>query len=155
MKNRLPRGLLNSNPGNIEHTSRYNWRGEIYPPEEREGHVETRFCQFTDHVHGIRALAKILLTYCRHRRAADGSPIDTVQEVVDRWAPSSENDTEAYANHVRAVLGVNKGEIIDIESPVVLAALVRAITYHENGMMPYSGATIKTGIESALFLPAG
>ena len=150
-KIKLPRGLRNRNPGNIEHTTAYDWRGEVYPPKEIDGHVETRFCQFVDHVHGVRALAKILLTYCRHRRAADGSRIDTVREVVERWAPSTENDTEAYAAHVRAVLEVNEGEIIDIEDPGVLAALVRAITYHENGVMPYTGATIKTGIESALF----
>ena len=147
---RTPRGLRNCNPGNIEHTSRYNWRGEIYPPEERDGHVETRFCQFKDHVHGIRALAKVLLTYYRKRRAADGSAIDTVQEVVDRWAPPVENDTDAYAEHVRAVLQVNRGEIIDIEDPEVLAALVRAITRHENSTMPYCYVTIKKGVELAL-----
>ena len=149
-KERTPRGIRLCNPGNIEHTSAYDWRGEIYPPEERDGHVETRFCQFVDHVHGIRALAKVLLTYSRLRRAGDGSPIDTVQEVVDRWAPSSENDTAAYSEHVRAVLQVNKGEKIDMENTEVLAALVRAITQHENGEMPYSDATIEKGIEMAL-----
>ncbi len=145
-----PRGLRNFNPGNIEHTTAYDWRGEVYPPEEIDGLVETRFCQFKDHVHGIRALAKILITYCRKRRAADGSAIDTVQEVIERWAPPSENDSDAYARYVRSVLEVNKGTIIDIDSLEVLAGLVRAITQYENGVMPYSDDTIQEGVVLAL-----
>ena len=145
-----PRGLRNKNPGNIEHTTRYNWRGEIYPPKEIDGHIETRFCQFKDHVHGIRALAKILITYCRKRRAADGSAIETVQEVIERWAPPSENDTDAYAGYVRGVLQVNKGTIIDIDNLEVLARLVKAITQYENGEMPYTDDTIQEGVVLAL-----
>jgi len=145
-----PRGLRNRNPGNIEHTTAYDWRGEVYPPEEIDGHRETRFCQFVDHVHGIRALAKILITYYRKRRAADGSAIDTVQEVLERWAPPVENDTDAYAEYVRGVLEVNKGTIIDIDNLEVLARLVKAITQFENGVMPYSDDTIQEGVVLAL-----
>ena len=37
-------------------------------------------------------------------RAANGSRIDSVKEIIERWAPSFENNTEAYANSVAELL---------------------------------------------------
>lgn len=138
-----PRGIRNNNPGNIEKGA--GWRGLA---EDQSG--DDRFAIFKSPVWGIRALCKVLLTYHRHRRAADGSVIDTVREYIFRWAPPSENDTDAYVMAVRMALDVEKGEIIDPENPLTLQMLAGAIIQHENGEQPYSQETLRAGVNMAL-----
>ena len=146
----IARGVRNKNPGCIDfHAAAFArdpWVGEI----GLEVHPNARFTTFENSVFGIRAIAKTLLTYYRRRHAADGSPIDTVQEVIERWAPSTENQTDAYAAVVRQALGVDVGESIDISDPDILATLVRSIIKHENGEQPYGNATIALGVQLAL-----
>ncbi|SDH93605.1 hypothetical protein [Roseospirillum parvum] len=140
----LPRGIRNHNPGNIELGA--PWEG--LAAEQTDG----RFCQFTSPKWGIRAIARILITYADQRRAADGSPIDTVAEVVARWAPPVENDTGAYTRHVAARLGVGPDQIIEIKRAEVMRGLIRAIIAHENGPRfadYYSDAEIDQGMRLA------
>lgn len=144
------RGISNFNPGNIDFNpaafARDPWLGEI----GLEDHTHPRFTTFETPEHGIRALCKILLTYHHRRKADDGSDIDTVAEVIDRWAPPVENDTDAYTAHVRKLLDVEKGEEIDIDDPEILAVLAKAIIHHENGEQPYDDARIERGVKMAL-----
>ena len=146
----IPRGIRNKNPGNLDYNAaafeRDPWVGEV----GIEVHPTPRFTTFESSVFGIRALARTLLTYYRHRKAADGSPIDTVQEVIDRWAPASENDTDSYAEIVARAVGVEKGAEINIEDPEILATLVMSIIRHENAAQPYGRATIALGVATAL-----
>ncbi len=149
MAKRLPRGVRNFNPGNVDYNEaqfiRDRWVGEV----GLEKHRRARFTTFKTHEHGIRAMTKILLTYHHKRKAADGSQIDTVQEIIDRWAPPVENDTDAYANRVRKLLGVGKGEEIDLDDVMIMLPLLKAIIKHENGQQPYSDKTILRGMEMA------
>ncbi len=144
------RGFRNKNPGNIDFNAaqfaRDPWVGEL----GMENHPHARFTTFDSHEHGIRALCKLLLTYHRKRLAADGSEIDTVAEFLDRYAPPGENDTDSYANHVRKLLGVEKGEEIDPDDPDILRVLCTSIIRHENGEMPYDEDMIDAGIALAL-----
>ena len=144
------RGIRNRNPGNLDFNARAfrrdPWVGEL----GIEKHRWPRFTTFENEVFGIRAMAKVLLTYHRHRKAADGSAIDTVQEIIDRWAPPVENDTDAYAAMVRRSLDVETGEEIDPDNPAVLFVLVESIIRHENGVQPYGEATLKVGVDLAL-----
>jgi hypothetical protein len=78
--------------------------------------AEPRFCTFKDATWGIRALAVTLITYHDKRKARDGSPIDTVREVIERWAPPHENDTEAYINAVAKAVGVSSEMIVDLST---------------------------------------
>ena len=146
----IPRGIRNKNPGNLDYHAaafeRDPWVGEI----GLETHPSPRFTTFEASVFGIRALAKTLVTYSRHRKAADGSPIDTVQEIIDRWAPASENDTDSYAEIVRRAIGVEVDERIDIENEETLSTLVMSIIRHENAGQPYGRATIALGVQLAL-----
>jgi hypothetical protein len=148
-----PRGIRNNNPGNLDFNRRnFNrdpWVGETGPEIRGDG-SEGRFTNFDSPEHGIRALAKVLLTYCRLRKAADGSPIDTVQEIIDRWAPPHENDTTSYARHVRAQLDLEEGENVDVTEVDVLEDLVTSIIAHENGVQPYSEEVIAEGVRLAL-----
>ncbi|MGH8331925.1 MAG: structural protein, partial [Pseudomonas sp.] len=83
---------------------------------------------------GIRALARVLITYQDKRRANDGSRIDSVREIIERWAPPNENDTEAYVATVSRVLGVAPDDgVVDVYNFETMRDLVTAIIRHENG----------------------
>ncbi len=90
---KLPRGIRNKNPGNIKLGT--DWDGLA---DEQSDPV---FCVFKEAVWGIRALVKILLTYRFHHKRF------TVESIIERWAPPSENDTDAYIVFVCKRLDVN------------------------------------------------
>lgn len=129
------RGIRNNNPGNIRHSSA-QWDGM------RETQTDSAFVQFTSPVYGLRALAKLLFNYQRLYG------INTVRGIISRWAPSSENNTEAYIFVVANALNVDPDGPLDMRS--VMPDLVAAIVKHENGTQPYSLATIGDGIALAV-----
>ncbi|EPU9415876.1 hypothetical protein ACV0UJ_005298, partial [Escherichia coli] len=116
---KTPRGIRNNNPGNLDKGS--PWQGLVANPDE------PRFCTFKDPVWGIRALAVTLITYHDKRRAKDGTSIDTIREVIERWAPPNENNTDAYINEVSKAVGVTADMIIDLHDYDILRPLVEAI----------------------------
>lgn len=134
MKPHLPRGIRNYNPGNIDRVAGTRWQGQAR--EQRD----ERFVTFLDPAWGIRAIARVLITYQDKRRAGDGSRIDSVREVIERWAPAHENDTEAYAKQVAAALGIGPDdEHLDVYDYLTMRTLVQAIIRHENGPGPLPG----------------
>lgn len=136
MKNKkLPRGIRNNNPGNIEYTG-VAWEGLDNPPSDG------RFMRFVDPVYGLRALARVLTNYQRLHG------INTVRGLINRWAPSHENNTTAYMQHVADYLGVGVDEPINVIEH--LPNLLAVITQHENGQQPYSVAEITRGIQMAV-----
>lgn len=143
-----PRGIRNNNPGNIDYNPRNQWVGQL-PPDPK---IEKRFARFDYPENGIRALGKLLLNY----RGKDGMPgvgkpgIDTPIEFISRWAPSTENNTTAYAQAFARRLGVGVRDSIDISQPHVLRAAVMAIIEHENGVNPYHPSVIDEGVRRAL-----
>lgn len=143
MRIEMTRGERNNNPGNIERNAT-KWQGMA---KDQSG--DSRFVIFTDPVYGIRALAKCLMTYSKK---FDGTAhdIDTVGEVISRWAPSTENNTKAYVNAVAKALNVSPDDPIDMEDPITLEGLVRAIIKHENGRCVYDDATIVDAIDRAV-----
>lgn len=145
------RGVRNNNPGNIDYNKRNDWQGQL-GLEDKVGSSTPRFAKFDSPENGIRALGKLLINY----RGKDGMPgvgrpgIDTVVEVINRWAPSVENNTSAYAKAVAKALGVDTFQPIEIKDQKTLTALVTAIIQHENGYAPYSPAVIAEGVRRAL-----
>ncbi|MNN79124.1 hypothetical protein D3C81_1957410 [compost metagenome] len=71
-------------------------------------------------------------------------------ETINRWAPSNENDTQAYAGAVAKRLGVRTADPINIKDPATLRGMVVSIIIHENGGNPYSPAIIDEGVRRAL-----
>lgn len=144
-------GVRLNNPGNIEWGS--PWEGLV--PREQSRYYRTgtkqqkRFCEFVDAAYGIRAIARTLITYYDKRKAADGSPIDTVREVVERWAPSFENNTDAYAKAVARLLSVDPDQIIDVKDYDVMKGLVVGIIAHENAGYRYPDAVVEEGLRRA------
>lgn len=124
---RLPRGIRNNNPGNLERTSpRTPWQGAV--PFDQALMRDTRFEVFQTPVWGIRAIARTLITY------QDAHDCQTVRQIIARWAPASENDTTHYAAQVARAVGVpSVNTAIDVTNYETASKLVRAIVRHENG----------------------
>jgi len=129
----IPRGIRNCNPGNIRLGQ--SWQGMAAMQ------TDPSFVQFLSPEYGIRAIAKIMLTY-----ASNG--IDTISGIINRWAPPSENDTGAYVQAVAEQCSVAPTDAVDMKS--VLPGLVRAIIQHENGEQPYTDEQINAGIAMAI-----
>lgn len=134
MRPENPRGIRNFNPGNIRHAKGVRWQGMA------SAQSDTAFVQFNGPRWGIRAIARVLITYQDKRRAADGSRIDSVREIVERWAPATENNTEAYTQTVARALGIDPDfEGVDVYQFDTMRTLVLAIIRHENGSGPLPG----------------
>lgn len=101
------------------------------------------FVTFIDPLWGLRAMAKVLLAYTiLHGRR-------TVRAIVNRWAPTSENDTDAYVAMVARAMRVDPDAPLDLSKDVVLSDLMRAMIRHENGVQPYEPALILSAIRQA------
>lgn len=132
------RGIRNNNPGNLEYSKTNPWVGQTGD--------DGRFAKFETPEHGIRALGRNLLSYQRQG-------IDTVSDIINRWAPPSDNNnTDAYIKAVCAQLGVTADQQLDASNPDTLKALCAAIILHENGSQPYSDKQLTTGVSAAIGL---
>lgn len=137
------RGIRNHNPGNIKKGQ--SWTGEV------EKGTDKTFEQFKSADYGIRAIGITLRTY--HNKHG----LDTVNDIISRWAPPSENKTKNYINFVSKQLGVKstdklklfKGKVIN--NRVALKALIVAIIRMENSYA-YPDSTIERGLN--LITPA-
>jgi hypothetical protein len=138
----VPRGLRLNNPGNLDRGKK-EWVGEV---RDSLSQLEPRFCTFATPEDGIRAIGVTLMTYYDHRKAADGSKIDTISEIVARWAPPVENDTGAYADHLARIAGIDEHETLDIYDWNTVRSIVLGIITHENGIQPYDADTIDAGL---------
>lgn len=132
-----PRGIRNCNPGNIRWGDA--WQGLVTKADI----TDSSFCQFTDPVYGIRAMAKIFSKY------ANVYGLTTPSAIIARWAPPTENNTPAYVASVAAALGVGPDDRIDVHEPATMIALLKAVIYQENGVQPYDDATLTKGIALA------
>lgn len=129
------RGERNNNPGNLR-LSAIPWQGKI------EG-VDASFETFASAAAGLRALAVNLRTY------QTKYDLRTVRQIIARYAPPNENNTDAYTRAVAAAVGTTADAVIDLSNDATLAALVAAIIKHENGRNIYSLADIAAAVAAA------
>jgi len=125
------RGLRNNNPGNVRIGSDWNGLADRANMTD-EQLAETEMCVFAHPAYGIRVIVYLLLKY------QSNYGLDTLYEIISRYAPSVENDTNAYADYVSQKAGVDPHANIDISVPETLRAVVMAIIKHENGSNPYT-----------------
>lgn len=125
----LTRGIRNNNPGNIRRSTD-PWQGL----SNRQGDVE--FFTFKDAIYGIRALARTLIAY------QDKHGLRTIRQIVNRWAPPTENNTNAYVRAVAADTGLDADQPLDMHRFDHLLPLTKAIIHHENGQQPYTDAQL-------------
>lgn len=119
----LPRGIRNNNPGNIR-LNHIRWQGQ------KPVQSDADFVEFITPADGLRALMKVLLTYQRKYG------LDTVESIINRYAPPHENATDHYIHHVCKKLGVRRRDVISLENRALLTLLAKAIIRHENGAPP-------------------
>jgi hypothetical protein len=133
------RGIRNNNPGNIR-LSAEKWQGLS------DAQTDSSFFQFVSMDYGVRAMARILVNY------SDKYGLNTVRSIISRWAPPTENNTDAYINAVAGSIGVGPDEPIDVHDSNTLFQLIRAVITHENGAAGaflVSDAAVSNGISLA------
>ena len=119
----LPRGIRNNNPLNIRR-SNDKWQGL------RAQQTDAAFCQFETMAYGWRA-AFVLLTRTYYHTYR----LFTIRNIIRRWAPPGENNTESYIANVSRLTGIDPNEPLGIPSdqPARWMALALAMAKHENG----------------------
>lgn len=117
----MSRGLANRNPGNIRRSA-VRYRGEVHPS------TDPAFRQFETMEWGYRAVFVLLDTYCRRYG------LRTIRGMIARWAPPSENRTEAYVAAVVRMTGIGPDEEVDTRDARTMIPLAAAISRVENGV---------------------
>lgn len=133
------RGYRCNNPTNIIYNSKTSWRGEL----PHDPVIEPKFCRFKSPEFGYRAAQKILLSY--HKRG-----LDTIRTIINTFAPPVENDTEAYIKDVAQRVGMDPDDDIDVDDVDYALPLLKSITIHELGGMPYEDSVVLNGIAMAV-----
>ena len=118
---KTPRGLRNLNPGNIRR-SKTRYKGE------KSDSTDAAFKQFESLEWGYRAIFMLLHTY---RVRGYG---DTIATMIARYAPPSENNTEAYISRVCRSTGIDRDTTLDTLNPEQMIPIVCAISAVENGV---------------------
>lgn len=116
------RGIRNNNPGNIRRSSS-GWIGKISWINSKD----TEFEQFEYYFWGVRALIIVLQSYFKKYN------LNTVEQIITRWAPPTENNTKAYISSIATLTGFAKNQILSPDKET-LRKLTYAIADHENGV---------------------
>ena len=77
---------------------------------------------------GYRAIFVLLLHTYRVRHG-----LRSIREMISRWAPPSENRTEAYIRAVSADTGIGPDEALETLDPATMVPVAAAISRVENG----------------------
>ena len=117
----MSRGLRNNNPGNIR-CSRVRYKGEVRPSRDPD------FKEFSTMAYGYRAVFVLLDTY----RSRYG--LTTIRQMLNRYAPPTENFTEGYVRFVADYAGVMPDEVIDTRNEMDMIPIVAAMSKIENGV---------------------
>lgn len=124
-----PIGLRQHNPGNL--------RGWGDTP------VNGGFANFNSDSEGLSAMAGNLVKYSERG-------LNSIQEIIKRWAPSNENNTQAYIDAVTKRLGVGASDALDLKDPATLARLMAAMIQQEQGYNPYGTSDLVAAANSRL-----
>lgn len=118
----LPRGVRNNNPLNIRESKgdTTQWQGEALLDTDKA------FEEFKNPVFGFRAGARILRSYYRQG-------FQTLTEMINRFAPSHENDTGNYINFVSKQTGIAHNQRVNVNDDAQLAKLLHTMARMEVG----------------------
>lgn len=114
-----PRSVRNNNPGNLED-------GPFTRSQPGYKGSDGRFAIFESPDAGHAAQVALLGSYGKRG-------INTVEAIINRWAPPTENDTGGYVNFVAQKAGVKPGDPIDMSDPEILGRVADAIRIFEGG----------------------
>ncbi|MGE4865831.1 hypothetical protein [Yersinia enterocolitica] len=116
-----------NNPGNLR------WADGYGTHNTKSG----KFAVFPTLDEGVLAATKQLQIY-------GSKGINNVKDIVKTWAPSNENDTDAYIRHVVKSTKFSENEKLNLNDPAVLAKLISAMATKEGaGSRVIEGAVIQ------------
>ena len=123
-----PRGIRNCNPLNIRISSE-KWQGL------RQRQTDKSFFQFESMAYGYRAAIKTMQTYIKNSYDTDkDGKANELEDIIKRWAPEKENQTESYISTVCKISGVNRKEVIGKNDKAKIIAIIGAMSFVENGV---------------------
>ena len=114
-------GFRINNPLNIRYSSANNWKGQTGQ--------QSGFCVFDTPENGIRAAMVNLKSYRKQG-------VVTIGDIVSRWAPPTENNTQNYIDFVCKKLGANISDEVEQDAQSYIA-LLQAMCIMEIGVQPY------------------
>lgn len=114
-------GFRINNPLHLRYSTANNWKGQTGQ--------QSGFCVFDTPENGLRAAMINLKSY---RKIG----VVTIGDIVSRWAPPAENDTENYIAFVCNKLRKNRNDEIKQTSEDFIA-LLQAMSIMEIGAQPY------------------
>ncbi|EMG6580863.1 structural protein [Providencia huaxiensis] len=127
---KIARGERNNNPGNIRHGSK--WQGLSSTQTDKD------FCQFISPEYGIRAIFVLMRTYEKKYGLC------SVRQIINRYAPPNENNTEGYIQRAAKTLGVSPEDCLTVNDKEVAIQLSKAIIAIELGYaVPYSDSVFE------------
>lgn len=118
----MARGYRNFNPGNIRRSD-VVYKGECQSSDYS-------FKQFTSMAYGFRALFVLLHTYAVRYH------LNTLQSMLNRYAPPTENDTTSYVAFVSGRTRIADISTIDTLNAKQMIPIATAIARMENGSEP-------------------
>lgn len=127
------RGIRNNNPLNIRIGN--NWQGETVGTDKE-------FEVFSHHRYGFRAAAKLLRNYQSLYK------LQTIDEIIHRFAPPNENHTSNYAGYVAKKMGVATDTPINLTNDKTLATMMLYMSEMEVGKH-YSYGDAWAGVQLA------
>jgi hypothetical protein len=113
----VTRGMRNNNPGNLE-------AGAFATAHGATG-TDGRFAVFPTMAAGNAAMLALLQS-----KAYAGGGINTISGIINKYAPSSENDTASYIKAITAATGIAPGAKL---TPDQLKRVQIAMAVHESG----------------------
>jgi hypothetical protein len=114
---RVARGVRNNNPGNIR--KGIKWLGRVEPGKD------AAFVEFKTMPYGTRALYIDLIN--KHKGG-----LRTIQGIIYRYAPPSENLTDAYVASVAKQIGIPATAVFQPTADT-FKKFAKAVAVHENG----------------------
>lgn len=116
-----PRGVRNNNPLNLGYRA------------DQPGVIGTdgRFGKYRTMEEGVASNHRQLLMH-QKQREKNNIP-NTLENIITRWAPPSENDTAGYISQVSKQTGYRANQVLDMNDPQVANTLMRAMARKEIG----------------------
>ena len=118
---KMSRGLRNNNPGNIR-LGNFRYKGEKSKSSDSE------FRQFESVEWGYRSMFVLLHTYAVKHGCY------TLRQIINRYAPPTENFTEGYIRRVAHATHLSPDKAISTTDGATMTAIVAAMSGVENGV---------------------
>jgi hypothetical protein len=128
MNYNVPRGIRTKNPLLINYV----------PGQEGAVGSDGRFGIYGSMEQGIASAERQLLRY-------QDRGLDTLEKIINKWAPPSENDTPAYIADVSRRSGIDPHEQIDFRNRQQAVAVIASMARHETGQQ-LDPAVINRGV---------